>query len=200
MVLDKHFSICKGSDKELSLNTEDHEVNDLDIKTFKRIIIVGNSGSGKSYMGKKLSEITNLPLIHLDNVFWQPNWVKTPREEWIKKQRSLIEKEKWIIDGNYNSTLELRFEAADLVIFLDINRFVCLISAFRRHGKKRSDLPDYLVEKVDSEFFDFCKWIWSFYKTGKKKILDLHHKYPDKDFIVINNRKKLKSFLYTPLK
>ncbi len=37
--------------------------------------------------------------------------------------------------------------AADLVIFLDINRFICMWSALKRHGKRRSDLPDYLEEK-----------------------------------------------------
>ena len=162
---------------------------------YNHIIIIGSAGSGKSYLAKKIAEITEYPLIHLDNEFWNPGWVKTPREEWIEKQREMISTEKWIIDGNYNSTLELRIEASDLVIFLDINRFVCMYGAIKRHGKKRSDLPDYCNEKFDKEFIDFLKWIWSFSKTSKPKIMELHNKYEEKQFVVIKSRRKVNKLI-----
>ena len=136
---------------------------------YNRIIIIGSAGSGKSYLAKKIAEITKYPLIHLDNEFWNPGWVKTPREEWIEKQKEMISTEKWIIDGNYNSTLELRIEASDLVIFLDINRFVCMYGAIKRHGKKRSDLPDYCDERFDKEFIDFLNGSGIFLKQVNPK-------------------------------
>jgi adenylate kinase family enzyme len=167
----------------------------LNVQDYNRIIVVGNSGSGKSFLSKELSAITGLPLIHLDVEYWRPDWEKTPKDEWIKKQSEFVSREKWIIDGNYNSSMELRFEAADLAIFLDINRLVCLYSVFKRHGSKRSDLPQYLEEKLDGEFFQFCKWIWGFSKKGKPTIMNLHKKYPDKPFIVIKSRKQIKILL-----
>lgn len=167
----------------------------MDIKSFKRIIIIGNSGSGKSWLGRRLAEITGLPLVHLDNEYWKPGWEKTPRGEWIEKQKTIMSSGKWIIDGNYNSTLEMRFDAADLVIFLDINRIVCIISAFMRHGRKRPDLPDYLEEKIDSEFLEFCGFIWAYNKTGKAKILALHDANPGKSFIIIKGRRKMSILL-----
>ncbi len=169
----------------------------MKIRNHNRIIIIGNGGSGKSYLAKNLSAITGLPLVHLDNEFWQPGWVKTPKEEWIDKQKNMIKEETWIIDGNYNSTMELRYEAADLVIFLDINRLVCIISALKRHGKKRSDLPEYLEEKLDSEFIGFCKLIWDFHRAGKRSILALHGRYPDIPFMVIKRRKEVNKLLKT---
>ena len=165
------------------------------ISGYNRIIVVGNSGSGKSFLSKKISAITSLPLVHLDVEYWKPNWEKTPKDEWIKIQNNLVEKEKWIIDGNYNGTMELRFTAADIVIFLDINRFTCLFSAIRRHGKKRSDLPQYLDEKFRFEFLQFCKWIFEFSKTGRRTIIDLHEKYPDKPFIIIKKRREIEKVL-----
>ena len=167
----------------------------MDITRYNRIIIIGNSGSGKSFLSKELSTITGLPLIHLDVEYWHPNWEKTPKDEWLKRQTDLISKEKWIIDGNYNSTIELRYKAADLIIFLDINRLTCLIGALKRHGTKRTDLPDYLEEKLDFEFAQFCRLIWGFSKTGRKTIIKMHKKYPDKPFLIIKNRRELHKIL-----
>lgn len=129
----------------------------MNIFEYNRIIIVGNNGSGKSYLSKHLSAIMDLPLIHLDVEFWRPNWEMPPKNEWIEKQKELVSKDKWIIDGNHTGTMDIRFKTSDLVVFLDINRFVCLAGVFTRNGKKRSDMPQYLQEKLDMDFFDCVK-------------------------------------------
>ena len=105
----------------------------------------------------------------------------------MEKQEKMTAGEGWIIDGHYKSTLELRFAACDTVIFMDINRLVCIFNAIRRQGKKRSDLPEYLSEKVDKDFFDFLKWIWAFPKTNRSAVLAMHEKYAEKTFIVVKN-------------
>ena len=81
----------------------------MNLSEYKRIILVGSGGSGKSWLAKRLANITDHKMIHLDCEFWQPNWTKMPKEEWIEKQNGFIKGEKWIIDGNYNSSMELRF-------------------------------------------------------------------------------------------
>lgn len=158
-------------------------------------MIVGNNGSGKSYLSKELSAITGLPLIHLDVEFWRPNWEKPPQEEWINKLMELTSKDQWIIDGNHTDTMELRFNRADLVILLDINRLVCLLSVLKRHGKKRSDMPQYLDERLDAEYLKFYKGLWNFSKKRKPIIIDLHKKYPDKTFFVIKNRRRMNTLI-----
>jgi adenylate kinase family enzyme len=167
----------------------------MDIMQYNKIMIVGSSGSGKSYVAKAISKITGYPLTHLDNEFWQPDWVKLPKAEWVEKQNQLVSKDQWIIDGNYDSTMEIRYKTSDLVILLDMNRIMCMYQAFKRHGTKRSDLPDYLDEKVDIEFIGFLKLIWLYKKTGRNKVLSLHKAYPNTPFIVLKNRRAIKSFL-----
>jgi len=170
---------------------------DINIGDYKKIVLVGSGGSGKSWMSRHIAEITGYNLFHLDKELWLPGWVMTPREEKIAKQQAMISGESWIIDGNYNSTMEIRYAAADLIIFLDISRIVCMLSAARRSGKKRPDLPDYLEEHtaLSKEFRQFCKWIWSYPKTGRKTVMDLHDKYPNIAFLHIKTRRKVKKLL-----
>ena len=169
----------------------------MDIHTYKKIILVGNMGSGKSWLSKRIANLTGHPLFHLDNEFWKPGWVMASKEEKIARQKEITSGREWIIDGNYNSTMEIRFAAADLIVFLDINRIVCIFSAIKRHGKKRSDLPDYLEESniFNKEFIKFCVCIWSYPKTLRKTVIDLHNKYPDKMFLHIKTRREAKKLL-----
>jgi adenylate kinase family enzyme len=91
--------------------------------------------------------------------------------------------------------MELRYKTTDLVIFLDINRFLCLASVLKRNGKKRSDIPEYLEEKMDKDFFRLCKGLWIFSKTRRRTIMNLHRKYPEAPFLVIKSRRKVNRLL-----
>lgn len=136
----------------------------MKIQEYKRIVIVGNNGSGKSYLATKLSTITGLPLIHLDSEFWKPDWEQPTREEWSRRQRELTSMPEWIIDGTHMSTLDIRFQKADLIIFINVNRWICMMSVLMRYKTKRTDIPDYLEEKIDIQFFRFIKGLLDFPK------------------------------------
>ena len=85
---------------------------------YKKILIVGSPGSGKSTLARKIAEKTGHELIHLDNEYWSDTWVATPREEFREKVSKLVEKDCWIMDGNYSTTFDCRLPAAAYVIFL----------------------------------------------------------------------------------
>lgn len=167
----------------------------MNISNYNKIMIIGNNGSGKSYFAKELSKITKLPLIHLDLEYWLPDWKQVSQIEWSRKQAEFTAKEKWIIDGNYTETMEVRFEKAELIIFLDINRLVCLLSVLKRRHRVRSDFPDYLKYEFNKEFLKFCKRLLEFPKMRKQVIIELHNKYPDKTFLVINKRRLVNKIL-----
>ena len=121
-----------------------------------RIIIIGCGGSGKSTLARNLSKKTNLPVVHLDKIFWKEGWVNISREEFNTLLKEELKKEKWIIDGNYDRTIKERIEMCDTVIYLDYPRMSCLFGVIKRvvssYGKVRPDMADGCPERFDLEF------------------------------------------------
>lgn len=104
----------------------------------ERIAILGCGGSGKSYVSRELARLLDAPLTHLDSVFFDDEWNPLPMDKFEARQRELVAAPRWVIDGNYNSTLHVRLQAADTVIFMDMPTIACLwgiISRQLRHGR-----------------------------------------------------------------
>jgi len=168
----------------------------MNIHDYKKIVIFGASGAGKSYMSRRIAEFTRYPVYHLDAVFFQSGWVTVSEDEFIIRQREMMSGGTWIIEGNYKKTMEFRFSAADLVIFLDVNRFTRIWAAARRQGKKRPELPDLEKRSIFSkEFLNFVKMQWSHGKATRDKVMELRDKYPDKAFLHIKGRRSAKKLL-----
>ena len=134
----------------------------------QRVLVIGIPGAGKSTFSRKLAERTGLPLIHLDKEFWQPGWKMTPREQWRAKVVALVAREAWVMDGNYDSSLDLRLPRADAVVWFDYPRRVALPRVLWRvaktYGRVREDLAPGCPEKVD---WEFLRYVWDF--PGKER-------------------------------
>ena len=98
----------------------------------KRILVLGSSGSGKTTLARQLGRLLRIDPIHLDACFWQPGWISTPQDQWREVVASLVQKEAWIMDGTYESTLHLRVPAADCLIVLESPRLTCLWRVVKR--------------------------------------------------------------------
>jgi adenylate kinase family enzyme len=139
----------------------------------KRVAVIGSGGAGKSTFARDLGRLTDLPVIHLDHLFWRPGWEATADEEWQARHAELIRRERWIIDGNYGSTMASRLAAADTVIFLDLPRLICLWRVLRRRllaGRfgRPNQIPG-LPDQLDREFL---AWIWNYPVTKRPAVLD----------------------------
>lgn len=103
----------------------------------KKVAVVGCGGSGKSYLARELGRILDAPVTHLDAAFYDDAWNALPMEKFAALQRDLVEQPKWVIDGNYNSTLQIRLEACDTVVLMDVSTVAALYGIFSRqirHG------------------------------------------------------------------
>src|SRR5690606_11477300 len=105
--------------------------------TMKKVAIVGCGGSGKSYLARELGRILDAPVTHLDAAFYDDAWNALPMEKFAALQQDLVAQPKWVIDGNYNSTLQIRLEACDTVLLMDVSTVAALYGIFSRqirHG------------------------------------------------------------------
>jgi adenylate kinase family enzyme len=164
----------------------------------KRILIIGSSGAGKSTLSTKLAEKWKLPLVHLDALFWNAGWVPTPKQEFREKIQGKLEEDEWIIDGNFDSTLELRAKYADLIIFLDFPRLLCTYRVLKRawmyRGTTRPDMAPGCEEKIDIEF---AQWVWRFPRDARPNILKILRDANNVDICILRNPKEVKAFLET---
>lgn len=128
---------------------------------FKKILIVGCGGAGKSTLAVEMGNKFKLPVVHLDKLHWLPNWEMRPSEEFDSLLEDQLKKDEWIVDGNYDRTFELRLRYADLCIFLDYDTQLCIQSVIERvekyKGTSRPDMTEGCNEQADEEFIEWIQ-------------------------------------------
>ena len=162
----------------------------------ERIIIIGCGGAGKSTLARKLGEVLDLPVVHLDKLFWKPGWVETSREEFDALLAQELAKDQWIMDGNFNRTMPERMKRCDTIIYLDFSRLACLMGVLKRiittYGTVRPDMGEGCPERIDLEFL---KWVWNFNKNKRESYYKLLNEAENVETIVLKNRRAVKLFL-----
>lgn len=158
----------------------------------KKIIVIGCPGSGKSYFSKKLKDILNYPIYHLDLIWNKPDKTTISREEFDSILNKIFLEDTWIMDGNYQRTLEMRINACDTIILLDFDLEVSLEGATSRVGQLRDDMP----WKEESLSEEFKNKILSFRDEKLPEIYKLLDEYKDeKEIIIFKNREESNNYL-----
>ena len=156
-----------------------------------KIIVIGCPGSGKSRLSRKLRCKLEIPLWHLDMLYWNSDRTTVEKKAFLERLSAVLEKDKWIVDGNYMSTMEQRLEKCDTVIFLDFSVDDCILGVKERMGKPRDDMPWIEIEE-DREFIEFIK---SFNDIQRPVIMDLLERYGDKNIVIFKSREEVDEFL-----
>lgn len=155
---------------------------------YKKVIVIGCSGAGKSTFARKLAEITNLPLHYLDMLYWNADATHCTREVFVQRQKRIIEDAEWILDGNFRNTLELRVKHAQCIFFFDLPAAVCKKGVLQRSN--RPDMPCNLP--VDDELLASIQE----FNTGcRPTILNLFEKYSGKRIITFHSHGEADAYL-----
>jgi adenylate kinase family enzyme len=137
----------------------------------QRVMVVGGPGSGKTTVARRLGAALALPVIHMDFHFWRPGWQVPDRAIWREQVAELAAQPRWVMDGNYTSTYDLRMPRADSLVWLDYARSVCLRRVVLRiaagYGRTRADLPAGCPDQFDPAFL---RYVWRFPRTHRPGI------------------------------
>ncbi|TDF84374.1 AAA family ATPase [Pseudomonas sp. H9] len=138
----------------------------------QRIVILGNAGSGKSTLARLLGQQLNVPVVHLDRLFWEPGWTEPDPDQFRERVSLAVSSDAWVCEGNYaRRTFDLRLPRAQLIIWLDTPRLTCFRRVIVRSllNRPRPDMPVGCSEKLDKAFLTFLKFVWTFdhgYRPG----------------------------------
>ena len=157
----------------------------------KKVIVIGCPGSGKSTFSRALNLKTGLPLHHLDMMKWKADKTTVTREVFLKRLHKVLPQDNWIIDGNYFSTMEMRIDACDTIIFLDYDTATCLNGIKSRIGQVRTDMP-WIETEPDPDFIDFIK---SYNTNMRPKVIALLEANTDKNIVHLENRNQADNYL-----
>ena len=137
----------------------------------KRILVIGCPGAGKSWFSRLLRDRTGIPLYYLDQIWHNPDRTHVPEEVFQAKVSEILEKETWIIDGNYVSSLEKRLKYCDTVFYFCFSTEECLAGARRRIGTVREDLP-WSETELDPVFAEYIRTFHEKITPKTEKLLE----------------------------
>jgi adenylate kinase family enzyme len=165
----------------------------------QRVLVMGSSGSGKSTFARRLSEMTGIPFVSLDALFWKPGWVASDNAAFGRRVAEVVRQPRWVMDGNYISSGagELRRQLSDTVIWFDLPRRSCMFGIMKRiagsHGQVRPEMAEGCPEKFDFEFF---RYVWTYRRQQRPKLLDYFQGLrPDQSFVCFTDRTQANDYL-----
>ncbi len=157
-----------------------------------KILVIGCPGAGKSTFARRLRDATGLPLYYLDMLWHKPDKTTVSAHEFDARVTEIIQADRWILDGNYLRTLEMRLVRCDTVFLLDYPLEECLLGAQSRIGKQREDLP-WTETEFDPEF---RQWILDFPRDQLPQIYKLLGKYRQgRKVFIFRSRKDAEDFM-----
>lgn len=160
-----------------------------------RITIIGCGGSGKTHLANQLGALLNLPLTHLDGVYYDSEWNQLPHDEFVALQCELVAESRWLLEGNYASTLPIRLARADAVIFLDLPAITCLTGILQRRWRYLGGrhTKDGVYDRIT---WNFVRYIWNYRRTMRPKVHRLLDKHGDNTrLITLTSRRQAARFV-----
>ena len=145
----------------------------------RRILVVGDSGSGKSEVGKELGSRLRLEPIELDALYWGPGWVGADMEVFRRRVSAAIRGEEWLLIGNYTGQqMDISWPRADSVVWLDFSLRITLPRLFARSFRRWRSGDELWGGNRESFFRQLMLWspqdslvAWTLTRHGRRRRL-----------------------------
>ncbi|KWX00758.1 Topology modulation protein [Carbonactinospora thermoautotrophica] len=160
----------------------------------RRIAVIGCGGSGKTRLARRLGALLDVPVIHLDAVYYDSAWNALPQEKFAALQEELVAAPAWVIDGNYASTLPIRLKAADTVVFLDLPWWTCLWGIAQRQWRHDAGQHDQGV--YNRITWGFVRYVLGYRRRMRPRVERLLAEHArGADVVVLRGRRAVRRFL-----
>ena len=163
----------------------------------QRIMIIGGPGSGKSTLARALGDRLDLPVVHMDPIYWKGDWIERGKAEVMQMATAAADAPAWVFDGNHSRSMACRAERADLIVMLDMPRILrmwrVLWRSTRYYGRTRPDMGPNCPERFDWAFLKFC---WSYQTDGRLRALQFVTEWSDRRATcILRGRAEVDAFL-----
>ena len=98
----------------------------------ERIVVVGNSGAGKTTLARRISAAGGHRHVELDSIYHQPDWTPLDVDEYRRRIAEEVSDGRWVVDGNYSVVRDITWEAADTIVWVDPPRWRIMSQVIRR--------------------------------------------------------------------
>jgi adenylate kinase family enzyme len=170
---------CTGNMKKRYVCKRDMN-EDKDLSFFRRINVIGTSGSGKSTFSKELAAKMDIPYLEMDKIFWGPDWTLPEDEVFFKKLESKLSGDGWVLDGNYTRTTAIKWQKVELVIWLDFSLFIVMSRIISRAIGRVVTQVELWEGTGNRESFkklfsrdSIVLWSWNTYRSNRKKYTEM---------------------------
>ena len=122
-----------------------------------RIILLGNAGSGKSTMARRLIGRKDIPRLSLDAIAWEKGAIRKPLQDSLRLlDKFLNANEQWIIEGCYSDLVEAALPHCTELIFLNPGIKTCVAHCYSRPWEP-TKFP--FPEEQQAMLYNLIKWV-----------------------------------------
>lgn len=129
-----------------------------------RLLIMGNSGSGKSYKARALAAQHGLVHLDLDTIVWEPGQIAVPRTPGQVRAELLAfvnGNDAWVAEGCYGDLVEAALPFCSELVFMNPGRAVCLENNRRRPWEPHKYAS---MEAQQSKLHFLLEWVSGYYE------------------------------------
>lgn len=171
---------------------------------FNKINVIGSSGSGKSTFSARLAKELDIEHIEMDSIFWGENWYFPSDEEFLADLSQAINKDRWVLDGNYSRSNALKWADVDTIIWIDFSFSRTLYQSFTRAIKRIYSGKEIWPETGNKETFkkaflskdSIILWMISNYRRNRIRYAELmnNEEYSHINFIRLTSPSECSDF------